>query len=72
MGLGYESRGPYRQWTDKNLSKTMTAVVKGVLLLQAAEMYSIPKSTLHDHITGKVMLGANHPLHNIVGGGGTS
>ena len=58
IGLACESRGPYRQWAEENLSKAMTAVEKGVSLRRTAEMYSIPKSTLHDHVTGKVMLGA--------------
>ena len=55
IGLACESRGPYRQWAEENLCKAMTAVEKGG---RTAEMYSIPKSTLHDHVTGKVMLGA--------------
>ena len=49
------ARGPYWQLAEDNLSKAMTAVKKGVSLRRTAEMYSVPKSTLHDHVT---MLGA--------------
>ena len=36
----------------------MLAVDKGVSLRRAAEMYKIPRSTLHDHVSGKIALGA--------------
>ena len=36
----------------------MLAVEKGISLRQAAEMYQIPKSTLFEHVTGKVKFGA--------------
>jgi len=34
------------------------AVEKGESVRRAAEMFNVPKSTLHDHVTGKVMFGA--------------
>jgi hypothetical protein len=37
----------------------MLAVENGASLRQAAEMYRIPRSTLHDHVTGKVAFGAH-------------
>ena len=36
----------------------VVAVDKGLPLRQAAEMYRVPKSTLHDHVSGKVAYGA--------------
>ena len=36
----------------------MLAVEKGLSLGHAAEMYSVPKSTLYDHVSGKVEFGA--------------
>ena len=51
-------RGSYRQWDDVNMQNAMIAVEKGEPVRRAAEMFNVPKSTLHDHITGKVMFGA--------------
>jgi hypothetical protein len=45
-------------WDDAKLMNAMVAYEKGVSLRKAAEMYCIPKSTLHDHISGKVVFGA--------------
>ena len=36
------------------MESAIAAVQKGVSLRRAAEMYSIPRSTLHDHVSGKV------------------
>lgn len=36
----------------------MVAVERGVSLRRASEMYNIPKSTLYDHVCGKVTFGA--------------
>ena len=51
-------RGVYRGWEEVNLVNAMLAVDKGVSLRRAAEMYKIPRSTLHDHVSGKIALGA--------------
>ena len=41
------------------MQKAITAIEQeGVSLRQAAEMYEIPRSTLHDHVTGQVEHGA--------------
>lgn len=48
------SRCSYRAWNDTNLMNAMQAVERGVPLRRAAELYNIPKSTLHDHVSGKV------------------
>ena len=40
------------------MQNAMMAVEKGEPVRRAAEMFNVPKSTLHDHITGKVMFGA--------------
>ena len=36
----------------------MVAIEKGVSLRRAADMYRVPKSTLYDHVSGKVAFGA--------------
>ena len=51
-------RGTYKSWTDTGLSKALTAVDAGLSIRKVAEMYGIPKSTLHDHMPGKVPCGA--------------
>ena len=51
-------RGAYRVWGDENMQGAMMAVEKGESVRRAAEMFNVPKSTLHDHVTGKVMFGA--------------
>ena len=40
------------------MQNAMMAVEKGEPVRRAAEMFNVPKSILHDHITGKVMFGA--------------
>ena len=51
--------GPCRKWSDEAMQNAVTAVEnEGISLRQAAEMYKIPRSTLHDHVTGKVEHGA--------------
>uniref|UniRef100_A0A1X7SR74 HTH psq-type domain-containing protein n=1 Tax=Amphimedon queenslandica TaxID=400682 RepID=A0A1X7SR74_AMPQE len=49
----------YKSWTDSNLYKAYLAVQKdGVSVRRAAEMYNVPKSTLHDRISGRVQFGS--------------
>ena len=51
--------GPRKQWTDEDMAKAIAAVEReGVSMRRAAEVYQIPRSTLHDHLTGKVEHGA--------------
>ena len=51
--------GPCRTWSDVAMQKAITAIEQeGVSLRQAAGMYEIPQSTLHDHVTGQVEHGA--------------
>ncbi len=51
-------RGTYRGWEDTNLLNAVTAVDQGLSLRQAAEIYRVPKSTLHDHVSGKIAFGS--------------
>jgi len=51
-------RGTYRTWDDIALQNAVAAVDKGMPYRQAAEMYGVPKSTVHDHLSGKIALGA--------------
>lgn len=54
----YHSGGPYRAWDGTSLMNAMAAVENGTSIRRAAEIYNIPKSTLHDHVTGKIYFGA--------------
>ena len=52
-------RGSYGNWTSLSMEKAMAAVEKGELTLRKASIqYSVPKSTLHDRLTGKVSFNA--------------
>ena len=52
--------GTYKCWAEPGaelgavLSKALTIVDDGLSIRKVAKMYSIPKSTLHDHVFGKV------------------
>ena len=47
-----------KQWTDKNMEAAMKAVTdENIPILRAAKKYDVPKSTLHDRISGKVSHG---------------
>ena len=51
--------GPRKQWTDEAMARAINAVEQqGISIRRASEMYQIPRSTLHDHITGKVEHGS--------------
>ena len=45
----------YKSWTDQCFSKATDAVQNSVR--RAAKEYDVPKSTLHDRLIGKVMVG---------------
>ena len=48
----------YKTWTSENLERACQAVESGLSLRQAAEEYQIPKSTIQDHVSGKVLSGS--------------
>ena len=49
----------YKYWNEERLSKAYEAIKNdGLSIRRAAEEYNVPKSTLHDRITGRVMFGA--------------
>ncbi|XP_019851197.1 PREDICTED: uncharacterized protein LOC109581489 isoform X16 [Amphimedon queenslandica] len=49
-----QPRRSYRKWNDKSMQKAAKAVEEGTMSLRmASEKYSVPKSTLHDRVTGK-------------------
>ena len=47
-------RGTYKCWTDVGLSKALKDIDKGLSFRKVSDMYGIPRSTLHDHVSGKV------------------
>ena len=50
QGVAYGSSSP------ENIQKAVVAVSKGMSLRKASETYSIKKSTLYDHVSGKHIL----------------
>ena len=46
----------YKSWSEENMSKAISAVVQAVR--KAAALYNVPKSTLGDRITGRVLPGS--------------
>ena len=53
-----EARVKYKTWEESNLAKAMEAKQSGKSFRRAAEMYGVPKSTLCDHMSGRVEVGA--------------
>ena len=48
----------YREYTQSHLEQACKAVREGLSVRRAAEEYQIPKSTIEDHISGKVLSGS--------------
>ena len=48
----------YKNWNESTLQRACEAVHKGMSIRRAAEEYAIPRSTLHDHISRRVVFGA--------------
>lgn len=44
----------YGLWTQERLNQAFTAVEKGTSIRRAAKMFGVPRSTLHNHVSGKV------------------
>ena len=51
------SRRIYRQWSSVNMQKAMEAVEMGGTIRMAAEKFSVPRSSLHDRVSGRVQHG---------------
>ena len=60
VALATSGRLPYyKVWSNESMEKAIESVKQQEFSVrQAAEVYSIPKSTLHDRISGKVVHGA--------------
>ena len=52
------ARGAYRTWENVSMQNALKAVDKGESIRRAAELYNVPRSTLYDRVSGKVMHGA--------------
>jgi len=49
-----------KQWTETQMRSAMDAIKKGQLsVLRAAVQYDVPRTTLHDRISGRVVHGTN-------------
>ena len=53
-----EHPSQYKLYEKYNLLKAYEAVLSGMSVRRAPEEYNVPESTLHDHLTGKVMFGS--------------
>ena len=52
-------RGEYKKWSEERMALAVDAVMKdGISVRRAAEEYDIPKSTLGDRISGRILPGA--------------
>ena len=49
----------YKEYCEEQIYRAYEAVQEGASVRHAAEQYGIPRSTLSDHITGKVKFGAH-------------
>ena len=47
----------YKTWTETRMDHALKAVADGKSIRQAAEEHGVPRSTLHDRVTGKVVPG---------------
>lgn len=55
-----EGRPPvYKDYSKENIARACEAVTLGTSVRQAALQFDIPKSTLSDHVTGRVKLGSH-------------
>ena len=53
------SRTSYKSWDEQQLRLAFEAVERGSMSVRrAAEQYGVPRSTLHDRLSGKVQFGA--------------
>lgn len=48
----------YSQWSDISMIKAMSAVENGMTIRQACLRFNVPKSSLHDRVSGKVLHGS--------------
>lgn len=56
---GFGRPESYRKWNHSALQKACQEVNEGCMSVRsAAEEYDIPRSTLHNHVTGKVVFDA--------------
>ena len=54
----FSLRGKYKGWDSGSMHKAINKVELGMSIQRAAEIYSVPKSSLYDRINGKVHCGA--------------
>ena len=48
----------YKRWTNVRMDRALDAVrLHGLSVRRAAEEYDVPKSTLHDRVSGRVLIG---------------
>jgi len=51
-------RSEYKRWSNESMALAVDAVMKdGLSVRRAVKVYNVPKSTLGDHISGRVLPG---------------
>ena len=52
--------GRYKAWTEGHMERALKAVIaEGFSVRQASEEFNVPRSTLGDRVSGRVIPGAN-------------
>ena len=55
--------GKYKEWTDEHMERAMKAVIgEGYSVRQASESFGVPRETLGDRVSRRVIPGANSGL----------
>lgn len=52
----------YKSWSKEKLKLACEAVWQGKSMWRAEIEYGVPKSTIHDHVSGRALCGANRYL----------
>lgn len=55
---GHSRPHRYCDWSDVSMTKAMAMVEKGMSIRRASEMFGVPKSSLHDRVSGRVQHGS--------------
>lgn len=59
-------RSHYHQWEYVSMVKAMSAVERGMSVRHASELHGVPKSSLHDRVSGKVQHGVRPSYLSLV------
>ena len=57
--------GQYKMWNETNMVKAVTLVEQGTSVRCVAEKCGVPRSTLHDRVSGKIQQGTKSGMGQI-------